>query len=341
MSFLNIQDPEARDAMIEDFLTLKKRLKDRNMEERSELMHHRQELEKTFAPVVVSNQQMAREIVKDLQPITTGLREINRNIGILRNEPPHLVEDYASPLKRIREAAEIITPTITPRQRNLKIGVTAVKYFKHALNNNTNDSVFGFRFKDESSQNINNLTIGDKDVHFLAGDALQIGNQIYPGTPGLYELITFKDPNSDHYTQEDLQNYTAIVKQTNVLYHENNPVNEHRWNRSNKWKFILKPIWMEVLEESEFHRTLQPQTLFADEEEEVDGSGLYLRKSGHCVKITPVEGNGLYLTPHRGLIGVPGNGLYLKHGSSIYNGEGLLLGKNSPFKNIPILNLLL
>ena len=73
----------------------------------------------------------------------------------------------------------------------------------------------------------------------------------------------------------------------------------------------------------------------------VGGDGLYLHKSGHCVKIDPVKGNGLYLTPRRRLPGVHGDGLYLKHGSTIRDGSGLLFGSNSPFKNIPILNLLL
>ena len=72
----------------------------------------------------------------------------------------------------------------------------------------------------------------------------------------------------------------------------------------------------------------------------VDGNGLYLHKLGHCVKIDPVRGNGLYLTPHKRLSGVHGDGLYLKRGSTIQDGFGLILGPNSPFKNIPILNLL-
>ena len=73
----------------------------------------------------------------------------------------------------------------------------------------------------------------------------------------------------------------------------------------------------------------------------VGGNGLYLHKSGHCIKIEPVKGNGLYLTPQRRLSRVQGDGLYLKHGSAIRDGSGLILGANSPFKNIPILNLLL
>ena len=70
------------------------------------------------------------------------------------------------------------------------------------------------------------------------------------------------------------------------------------------------------------------------------GDGLYLHKAGHSVKITPLKGRGLQLTPKK-LNGVYGDGLFLKHGSRIYDGRGLLLGKNSPFKNIPILGLLL
>ena len=73
------------------------------------------------------------------------------------------------------------------------------------------------------------------------------------------------------------------------------------------------------------------------------GDGLYLHKSGHCVKVEPiVKGRGLRLTPSRtSLVGVRGDGLYLKRGSQVYDGQGLLFGRNSPFKNIPILNLLL
>ena len=66
------------------------------------------------------------------------------------------------------------------------------------------------------------------------------------------------------------------------------------------------------------------------------GSGLYLHKLGHCVKIDPVQGNGLYLTPYRRLRGVHGDGFYLKPGSTIQDGSGLMSGPNSPFKNIPI-----
>ena len=52
--------------------------------------------------------------------------------------------------------------------------------------------------------------------------------------------------------------------------------------------------------------------------------------------------NGQYLAPHssENHAGV-GDGLYLKRGDAVHNGEGLILGKNSPFKNVPILGWIL
>lgn len=69
------------------------------------------------------------------------------------------------------------------------------------------------------------------------------------------------------------------------------------------------------------------------------GSGLYLKRGGSvcCAK---VRGNGLYFTPGN-LHSTYGNGPYLKHGKQFYDGHGLILGPNSPFKNIPLLGMLL
>ena len=62
MSFPNIKDPEDRDAMIEDYLALKKRLKERNLEERRYLIDRQRDLEETFEPVVASYEKMVQDI---------------------------------------------------------------------------------------------------------------------------------------------------------------------------------------------------------------------------------------------------------------------------------------
>ena len=55
------------------------------------------------------------------------------------------------------------------------------------------------------------------------------------------------------------------------------------------------------------------------------GDGLYLHKHDKCYRVQICKGNGLYLAPH----------------SRFVEGAGLLMGKNSPFKNIPVLGWLL
>ena len=71
------------------------------------------------------------------------------------------------------------------------------------------------------------------------------------------------------------------------------------------------------------------------------GSGLYLKKGG-LVSQVETDGHGLYLKPYKGKgLKSYGDGLYLKQGGKLYDGEGLLLGPNSPFANIPILGAIL
>ena len=72
---------------------------------------------------------------------------------------------------------------------------------------------------------------------------------------------------------------------------------------------------------------------------EISGNGLFLQMHGKCNQVQKCKGDGLYLAPHPPL--VKGEGLFLKRGSDISDDTGLLMGKNSPFKNIPVLGWLL
>lgn len=77
-------------------------------------------------------------------------------------------------------------------------------------------------------------------------------------------------------------------------------------------------------------------------EKAIRGSGLYLAKRGRGVsQIHLVEGGGLYLSPLFQPTEDDYDGLYLRHGNEVYKGAGLILGKDSPFKNIPILGWIL
>jgi hypothetical protein len=71
------------------------------------------------------------------------------------------------------------------------------------------------------------------------------------------------------------------------------------------------------------------------------GDGLYLKRGSGCCKVV-TDGSGLYLSSANGNgFEKFGLGLYLIKEGRAYDGSGLLLGENSPFKNIPILGMLL
>ena len=71
------------------------------------------------------------------------------------------------------------------------------------------------------------------------------------------------------------------------------------------------------------------------------GSGLYLGKRGRGVsEIHLVEGGGLYLSPLFHPEEEDYDGLWMKDGNHTY-GAGLILGKDSPFRNIPLFGWLL
>ena len=57
------------------------------------------------------------------------------------------------------------------------------------------------------------------------------------------------------------------------------------------------------------------------------------------ISSTENEKQCLYLAPRTRF--VEGDGLFLKNGEDISDGAGLLMGKNSSFKNIPVLGWLL
>ena len=75
--------------------------------------------------------------------------------------------------------------------------------------------------------------------------------------------------------------------------------------------------------------------------QKVTEKGLYFNKGGRVCQIE-TDGSGLYLGPTSAKgFETAGNGLYLNKQGRLYHGRGLILGHNSPCRNIPILGLIL
>jgi hypothetical protein len=311
-SFMDIKDPWERDATIKDYLTTMKRIQERNEEEKTSGLYRQRELEHHFAPVVQIQDKMSKEIIEGLKPIKEEVTTLREN---LENR------DEALPRKMRR----VDMDEYGPLAREFRTRYTG--------RDPDVDTTFGIKYLLDGRSVIGNtpITISDDDI--------MIYGEVYDGTPGLWSLLTETEKDKltkDKWNQDDMNTYAEILRQTSVLHEDYNPNNPHpRSNRSWKWKHILGKLWDQLKQvDEEYGGTgLLPR-------HPVRGCRVYLHNNGHCYMVqTTKSGKGLHLSPHPP-IGV-GNGLYLKAGSTLYDGHGLLLGPNSPFKSIPILGLLL
>ena len=215
----------------------------------------------------------------------------------------------------------------------LLIMVLSLKHLSETIFDDTVDKTFGIRFKNGK------FVIGNKIIK-IQDDNIVIDNEVYVGTPDLWTLITEKNPKE--YDEQDYERYKELIYKTNVLCRDYDPRSSYpRANRSTKWKTIFLSVWEDFQ-----HKGIAPINYEADDEDEyysASGDGLspiYLPKNSRCFSIHRV-GYGIHLTPRPLLAGIRGDGLYLHMGSGIYNGNGLLLGPRSPFRNIPILKWIL
>ena len=220
MSFYNIKNPEKRDAMIEDYLATVKRIQQRSMEERSDLIDRQRELEETYEPIVASNRKMAAEIVKDLLPIKDELKERNENL-----------EKAAGGKKRKLNAVE---------EEYEEYGPLAREFFQKYLDaKSTVDATFGIRFENGKSMMV------DEVVH-INDDNIVVNRSVYKGTPGLWTLITSPNPKTEEYTANDYERYKELLYDTNALHRGYDAESQNpRANRSKKWKRTLHHIWEE------------------------------------------------------------------------------------------------
>jgi hypothetical protein len=84
--------------------------------------------------------------------------------------------------------------------------------------------------------------IGDTQIR-IDGDDIIVGDRVYQGTPGLWELIVSKTPSDEIYTINDKEKYIDMLMSTNALKRNYNPNEAHpKSSRSLKWVNLLKPI---------------------------------------------------------------------------------------------------
>ncbi|XP_030763180.1 uncharacterized protein LOC115887810 [Sitophilus oryzae] len=80
--------------------------------------------------------------------------------------------------------------------------------------------------------------IGNSVVDFVGPD-IKVNNIRYEGTPGLYELLFFKEPLE--YKSQDLENYMDILNRTNAYRRNHDANNQIQGTSDSKYLTIIKP----------------------------------------------------------------------------------------------------
>ena len=76
MSFLKISDPLKRDAIVKEYLELKKKIRDNFLSERIGEQKLQTDLSKFYKPITETQKATTREITEGLKPIREGIEKL-------------------------------------------------------------------------------------------------------------------------------------------------------------------------------------------------------------------------------------------------------------------------
>jgi hypothetical protein len=85
------------------------------------------------------------------------------------------------------------------------------------------------------------FTLGNSKVN-IVGDDMEINNQTFKGTPGLYELVFKTSPNQDVISKNDLTNFTEMLLLTNAHKRRFDPNEVRQGTKAQKYLNVIKPL---------------------------------------------------------------------------------------------------
>ena len=235
MSFIKVTDPRKREELVKDFIETRKRIKDNFIPRKVGETEYQTGLTKLFKPVTETQKATAKEITEaqkaTAEKVTSELLPIKEGIGELATK-----EDIQGlPLKVFNQ----IFPSIEFKSSEvMELGTLAVYSLIEAFTKEGVDKTFGLHAKDKK------FHIGNKPVTIRDNDII-VDGKIYRGSPGLWELITSRDPKN--FTEEDYENYMGLLVQTDTIYQDNNPNNtKPKSSKGSKWNNLISPVWDKI-----------------------------------------------------------------------------------------------
>ena len=258
MSFIKVTDPRKWEELIKDFIETRKRIKDNFISRKVGEIEYQSGLSKLFKPVTETQKATAKEITEaqkaTAEKFTSELLPIKEGIEGL-------------PLKLFKE----VFPSLGFKESDImKLGPLAVNALIEAFTREGVDRTYGIYAKDKV------FYMGNKQIIIKDND-ITVDNFEYKGTPGLWELITSKNPIN--YTDEDKEKYWQLLIQTNTIYQNNDPTKTRpKSNKSFKWNNLIKYVWEEIKKQREAEAQQEVETE-EETEEETEGEGLTILPS--------------------------------------------------------------
>ena len=225
MSFLNITDPEKRDFLVKEFLKSKQNIRLNSLSEKLGDIGLQRELTKLYKPITDSQTTQSATLTKELSATTTALNALP---AVLKSSlTSQMIQFPSYPSIRAEEDKG-------PNESLIELGPIATEYLRSMAGKTLTDKIFGLYDKNGA------FYIGDSEVT-ISGDDIIIGETEFTGTPGLWELITSKNPDSGIYNTDDLDNYETILLNTNAIV--NPQTGRVKSSSSSKYRNIVKPIY--------------------------------------------------------------------------------------------------
>ena len=219
MSFLNIKNPQERDAIVKEYLAMVKRLQQNELNEKAKDLVRSEDIERAQEPVVRSTKQSTEAITNELKPIKNEIKilsdrlETRENNRQQRQQPGEEEEE-----EKDEDESKNQPPNIVQRYYNEVPEEQLDKYFGVVVE--------GDRYK-----------MGNTYVR-VDGTDLVIGRDRYIGTKGFWKLIMTTRPKD--FTYNDLIEYRDVVVRTNAMGYPNNITSTSRPTTTVKWTKIFR-----------------------------------------------------------------------------------------------------
>ena len=184
-------------------------------------------------PITETQKATTRDITEGLKPIREGLETVRKEVYDI----PDIVSGMEALKKKNEENEEDEEEEEDEGEEDKNIGDLARYYLEQQYR----DTTFGI--KKRTVENEKRHYIGNTHVIVDNNDIIikETGEK-FIGTPGLWELITSRDPI--YFDENDKYKYEKLMIKTGVIHHDNDKKNPHpKANRGKKWRKLIGPIW--------------------------------------------------------------------------------------------------